>query len=589
MRAPRLRSRFFVAATFCGLAAANAQDWVGDTSQDWNDPLNWSGDTYPAGANAFVNTDAAGVFPIISADTTQVVDTFVSNGGSAGRVDHRAGIHSSGTTNCSFIGTGSSTGTYNLADTSTPGGGISGFGTGSGTFNAGSRLYVGSGTGTGIVNINTTGALNVNNGAGGDGIFVGDAAGSNGTVNLEAGTVNAIDSRVGLNGTGTLNQTGGTWNDAGWTFIGEGAGAGHINLSGGQFNTGRMIAGIGSNAGNLLTVTGGADVNVNGEAWVGEGAGNFGRMDIDSGTFTTTSWIAVGRNGATGELNLSGTGLVEKTADPASHVVVGSLGGTGTVNQTGGTLDTVGNGEVRLGENGGATGIYNLSGGLVNVDGFLVGWTGGAAGELNISGSGELNTGNLVIAAEADTSGTVSQSGGIANIGGTLDLRALGASGSYSISGGDLNVGGDLAGEGGGLEVSGSASTIDIGGNFTLDGSSDTDFILDASGVSAINVVGDATLAGPLGIDISALATGIGDIELIDVGGALSGPFTTFGEGDLVGLTGDGLTQYFFTQGLQGSFQDGNDVGLYAVPIPEPSVTALFGLVAAGLLYRRRR
>src|SRR5881397_1049599 len=69
--------------------------WDGDASQDWNNGLNWSGDTLPAGVNAIINT-ATGNYPIIglggSSSAFTPVDVFVGRGaGNTGRLDHTAG------------------------------------------------------------------------------------------------------------------------------------------------------------------------------------------------------------------------------------------------------------------------------------------------------------------------------------------------------------------------------------------------------------------------------------------------------------------------------------------------------------------
>lgn len=82
--------------------------------------------------------------PLISADIGATpIDIRVGDGpGNTSRVDH-----ASGTAGCSawcLIGRNGATGVYNLADTATPGGGISGFAQGFGSLNIpGGRHYVG--------------------------------------------------------------------------------------------------------------------------------------------------------------------------------------------------------------------------------------------------------------------------------------------------------------------------------------------------------------------------------------------------------------------------------------------------------------
>ena len=162
-----------------GISTAAAADWTGATSTDWNTPGNWSGNVVPTGENAIVN-NASGNIATITADLAATPNDIVATGG--GRIDHIAGTAGTGGGSWMFVGQDSTLSTYNLADTSVAGGGITGYGQGSGTLNATGNLQVAAwgGNRVGTMNINTTGALNVT-GA----LRIGNDGGSVGIMNLE--------------------------------------------------------------------------------------------------------------------------------------------------------------------------------------------------------------------------------------------------------------------------------------------------------------------------------------------------------------------------------------------------------------------
>ncbi len=193
---PNLKPRLASAALTTTLAVclsgtAFASDWVGDVSGDWNDDANWSGDAGTGGTNAIINlVGTDGSAPYTATITANIVatpvDIFVGNGvGATGLLNHRAGSASTGGGNWMFIGREGGTGTYNLADTTTAGAGVSGWAQGSGSMTVGGRLYVGGwGTsGYGEANINTTGTLAL-----GTMLQVGENGGT-GVFNMESGTV----------------------------------------------------------------------------------------------------------------------------------------------------------------------------------------------------------------------------------------------------------------------------------------------------------------------------------------------------------------------------------------------------------------
>jgi len=136
---------------------------------------------------------------------------------------------------------------------------------------------------------------------------------------------------------------------------------------------------------------------------------------------------------------------------------------TGTLIQ-GDFTNTVNN-NLRLGQNAGASGAYNLSGGSLSVAGNeYIGYSG--SGAFTQTGGTHTVTGILMLAARAGSSGTYSLSGGSLTVGsyeavgyfgtgtftqsgGTHTVTALylgtdaEASGTYNLSGGSLSVGGN--------------------------------------------------------------------------------------------------------------------------------------------------
>ena len=348
--------------------------WTGAVDSDWNNPANWSDPHgfgsphvpttaagHPGDEDAAVNT----VTPRIATITADVVatprDIKTGSGGTTGQINHHAGIASTGGPNWMIIGEGGGTGTYNLANTAATGGSLTGFGMGSGSANAG-QLRVGlNGGATGTMAINTSGTLTV-----GNDIFVGVA--STGTINVDAGTINRNTgwSAIGVGGgTGNYNQAGGTFTGANETVVGLDANSqGFLNLTGGSYTAnGNLQIGRGGATGTV-NVSGSTTVlDANAEVWVGENPGSNGAMTVNSGTVNVASWIAVGRNGSVGTLTIAGTGTVNQGISVTnSRLSMTNFGQptTATLNLDGGTLTTRG----IIDEAGGTTTV-NLNGGVL--------------------------------------------------------------------------------------------------------------------------------------------------------------------------------------------------------------------------------
>lgn len=348
--------------------------WTGAVDSDWNNPANWS-DPHAFGS-PHVPTTAAGhpgdedaavntVTPRIATITADLVatprDIKSGSGGTTGQINHHAGTASTGGPNWMIIGEGGGTGTYNLANTAAAGGTLTGFGMGSGSANAG-QLRVGlNGGATGTMAINTSGTLTV-----GNDIFVGLAA--TGTIKMDAGTINRTTgwSAIGVGGgTGTYNQAGGSFTGANETVVGLDAGSqGFLNLTGGTYTaSGNLQIGRGGATGTVNVSGTTTQLDANAEIWVGENPGSNGFLTVNSGTVNVSSWIALGRNGSAGTLTIAGTGTVNQgvnAADSRLSMTNFAQPTTATLNLDGGTLTTRG----IIDEAGGTTTV-NLNGGLL--------------------------------------------------------------------------------------------------------------------------------------------------------------------------------------------------------------------------------
>lgn len=397
------------------LSAANAQDnsWTGGTSTDWNTAGNWSLGNVPTGQGAIVSNPSVNIATISSNITATPTDIYVRNGS---RIDHLAGTAGTGAGNYMWV----ENGTYNLADTASVSSGISSFAQGTGSLSANANLLVGAwgDNRNGTINVNTTGTFAV----AGE-LFFGDSTGSQGTLNLESGTMTVNNKiYVGNNrGTGTLTMSGGTLTKTGGdqTFVGRDNGTGTLTQSGGT-------------------------ITLNHDFYVGQGTGGDGTLNLSTGAVLNTGRdFVIGRESGTGTLNVTG-GTITKTGD--EKMIVGHNNGNGTVVHSGGTIN-VNQNQLYIGnENAGAMGTYTLSGtGELNVADELVVGRESGTGTLNVDG-GTINTsgnGNMYIGRRNGT-GTLNQTAGTIVVNrefgvGSRDDNKIGT-GTYNLSGGSITV-----------------------------------------------------------------------------------------------------------------------------------------------------
>ena len=117
-----------------------------------------------------------------------------------------------------------------------------------------------------------------------------------------------------------------------------------------------------------------ADVLTTGEENIGSPNNGVGVVDQTGGTNTVAGvglFLGVGTGSSTGIYSLSGTGLLSGDGPDADEYV--GYAGNGIVSQSGGTNRLTDGSDLYLGENGGSTGTYSLSGGLLSasVDEFI--------------------------------------------------------------------------------------------------------------------------------------------------------------------------------------------------------------------------
>ena len=362
----------------------------------------------------------------------------------------------------------------------------------------------------------------------------------------------------------------------------------HPGVSGGQARIGEV--GIGGDTvafENPSTVSLSADSlgPVNGLR-VGQSADGNGTLNHSAGTLPTTDWSFVGVDGtddnpSIGRYNLSGTAAFGSSGNTNLHiglgggahpnkpnqgfvtvsdqasilanaVVVGSNDDNeGTLTQTGGTVTS--DNWVNVGQETGAKGVYNLSGGSLNTGEMSVGQNGGATGAFNVSGTGIVN----VTGGDENALRIGRDDGGIGSMTITGDQASINTTG--------FTVGGNIA------------ATSSAEGTLT--------FVSSAGGVSPIIASADVRLNdgsvagfGNLFVDFLTDPLPAGDVLLIDVGGILTGTFANLPQGAAVPNSGGRFIDY--------TYGDGNNIALV---IPEPStlMLCLVGLCAG--LYRRRQ
>jgi hypothetical protein len=228
-----------------------------------------------------------------------------------------------------------------------------------------------------------------------------------------------------------------------------------------------------------------------------------------------------------------------------SGSAVDSLPGVGFLRiKSGATLEQ--SGLMNLGLNPLGTGTVTLEDGGTHLLGtqLVVGSAG--IGTYNMLG-GTLRTGNYLMMGNAATgNGTFKQSGGMIEVnrvhaqnhGFYLGFTA-GATGLYEISGGTLTVAasnpgvlnGALAAGGGSFgtfRIVGSTPTINIATNYDQRANASLEVVIGATGISPMNLGGNAILDGILGASFTTTPMVGQQYTIMNYGGTLTGTFGTF-------------------------------------------------------------
>ena len=295
-------------------------------------------------------------------------------------------------------------------------------------------------------------------------LFVGKGVGSSGVVHQTGGSVLGTDFReahVGFHGEGTYNLSAGSMvAPSHWFVIGRYAdGPGVFNITGGTFI---------------------------------HGANDAGRL------------LRVGEEG-TGTLNLSGTGVVETSANALT--LGNTAAGNGTINLNGGTL------QARRIVGGPGAGTFNFNGGVLragpnaNAD-FITGLTSASV----LAGGAIIDSGanNIAIAQALDDGGG---NGGLTKQGsGALYLNGANTyAGPTLVNAGTLGGSGSVAGSitvaaGGTLAPGTSIGTLTVGNALTLQGNTIMEVSKDgdvaASDLAA--VTGNLTFGGTLTVVVNS-------------------------------------------------------------------------------------
>ena len=384
------------------------------------------------------------------------------------------------------------------------------------------------------------------------------------------------------------------------------------------------------------------------ELWFGAFSGNPSRLDVTGGSLALstrlviapddasvvtvnqsggavsltsgTNALILGRNGGDATYNMSGGTLASNTW---FNIGDSGAGGTSTFNLTNGMVNAAtGAGAVNIGDQGGATGALNVSGGVFNSanttanGGIVVGnhWTGTGTNTatLTVSGTGLVNTGSstagngLKLASGAASVGTVNLDGGViatAKVqkgagagtfnfnGGTLRATASNAAFMSGLTNAFVKAGGAIVDTNGFDVTIGQAllaDAVSAGGGLTKDGAG----TLTLTGANTFT--GDIAInAGTLSINSAFIADGA-DVSLL--GGATFN-LNFAGMDSISFLFINGEAQALGTYGAIGSGADFELAALtgsgwlnVTAAIPEPSGCAILaGLAGVGVAGARRR
>lgn len=322
---------------------------------------------------------------------------------------------------------------------------------------------------------------------------------------------------------------------------------------------------------------------------------------LDS-SFTVLNLTLADLAADTGRLELRDGADLTLTGAAVGPDRVASLGrnGLGAVDLLGGSNLSLTNGDVRLGENSGATGQltqqalsdFTIGGSLA------IGMFAGGAGTYTMQG-GTLDVATFMIVGRQGA-GTFQQYGGDVLIHRNdnpsqpaLFLGSHGGSTSlYEIHGGSLTIDaalnaglqiGPASGTGNStLRIVGGDATIDIGTNLVHKAGGTLEYMIDSS-ISSIDVAGDVTLADLLLNVVFTSQPQMGDqFTLINYGGELTGEFGGF---DFLADGPGGVNSILVSL----DYGSGTAGAIVLTVVPEPASLAMLAMIVVGCATRWRR
>lgn len=327
---------------------------------------------------------------------------------------------------------------------------------------------------TSSANINSNTTLNV-----GSWFLLGDGGDGVATVNLNGGTINNLNGALLMGGRpntmNTLNINGGVLNRGGDNFI----------IGPGEWN------GPGTRTGIVNQVAG--TVESSREIWVGQSYIGYGEYNLSGGTINQRNWMSVGREGATGVLNMTG-GALNRSQDGTAFIVADRDASVGVFNQSAGSFDStkefwVGHGT--HGERGQSIGTYNLSGGTASVHDWVAIGREGGNGTFNLKGGSFTKDGNgdFTVAAGNGSIGVLNQSGGTLTSASSFLVPQWGNEstlGTYNLTNGVASVSSWVA-----VGRDGGVGEMNMrGGLFAKVADAGSSFIIGASGPGTLNQTG---------------------------------------------------------------------------------------------------
>ena len=346
-----------------------------------------------------------------------------------------------------------------------------------------------------------TGGTHFVTGTGSGGLVLGPTAGTQGVLNLSGGTLTTGATRIALAGGGTFTHTGGT------------------------HTAGQLVIGPASGQSGLYTLSSPGVLNVTGDFIVGVTPGG-------TATYTQTGGQASVGSGTNG-------------------LMVGTGGGSGTVNLQGGSLTTF---NAYIGRT--ATGVFNNSGGAhVNSSIMNIGDQASSPGTYTLSGSGTLMA--LQMNVGVGSTGLFNHNANSATVTGSLRLGSVTpVTGTYTMAAGTtLSAGTESVGVGGNgvFNQNGGTHTV-VGSNTTgltlgeLSTGSGT-FTLSAGMLNTPTV--RVALSGNGTFNHSGGTHNVSGVLTIGPTGAKSGTYTLSGSGVLNAasiVVGAGNTNAAFIQ-----------------------------------------